>query len=40
MGLIAADELLEVPPQSLRLRKRSLSADARCRQARGAKRSG
>ncbi len=36
LELIAADELLEVTPQSLRLRKRVLSADARYRQARGA----
>ncbi len=35
LELIAADELLEVTPQSLRLRKRVLSADARYRQARG-----
>ncbi len=40
LGLIAADELLEVTPQSLRLRKRALSGDARYRQARGAKRAG
>ncbi|MCI0815622.1 MAG: translational GTPase TypA [Chloroflexi bacterium] len=39
LGLIAADELLEVTPQSLRLRKRALSGGARYRQARGAKRS-
>ncbi len=38
LGLIAADELLEVTPQSLRLRKRALSGDARYRQARGATR--
>ena len=35
LDLIAADELLEVTPQSLRLRKRTLGADERRRQGRG-----
>ena len=35
LDLIAFDELLEVTPKSLRLRKRTLSADARHRENRG-----
>ena len=35
LDLIGTDELLEVTPQTLRLRKRTLSADERRRQGRG-----
>ena len=40
LELIAADELLEVTPETVRLRKRVLGGDARHRQARSAKRTG